>query len=245
MQTNSSNPALNKNTFATLARDGERMTLGGTVNKTAILLALSLITAMWVWGRFFEDHSTASVGPLMLAGVIGGFIAALVTIFFKRAAPYTAPAYALLEGLAIGGVSAMAETRYPGIALQAVGLTFGVLFCLLAAYKMGVVRATDNFKRGVIAATGAIALLYLVDLGMMLFGHPIGFIHEGGPMGIIFSVVVVGIAAMNLVLDFDFIESGVQQGAPQYMEWYGAFGLMVTLIWLYLEILRLLGKARK
>ncbi len=241
----SGNPALNKSTFAGLEAGEEPMTLGGTVNKTAMLLALVGITAVWTWGRFFESGNAAEVLPQMWVGILGGLVVALITIFNKRIAPYTAPAYALLEGLAIGGVSAFYEARFPGIVLQAVGLTFGTLLCLLAAYRSGLIRATENFKLGVVAATGGIALLYLVDLVLLFFGHPIGFIHEGGTYGILFSVFVVVIAALNLVLDFDFIESGVAHGAPKYMEWYGAFGLLVTLIWLYLEILRLLAKSRR
>ena len=242
----SGNPALNVNTFNTTHYTGESMTLGGTVNKTAILLALVLITAIYTWGKFFEaGGNPTSILPLMWIGIIGGLIASLITVFVKKAAPYTAPLYALLEGLALGGISAFYEVKFPGIVIQAVGLTFGTLFCLLLAYQSGLIRVTENFKLGVVAATGGIALLYLVDLGFMFFGKPIGFIHEGGMFGILFSGFVVTIAALNLVLDFDFIESGVANGAPKYMEWYGAFGLLVTLVWLYLEILRLLSKARK
>ena len=168
----------------------------------------------------------------------------MITVFKKTAAPYTAPAYALLEGLALGGISATLEVRFPGIVIQAVGLTFGTLFCLLAAYRSGLIKATENFKLGVVAATGAIFVLYMVSFVMGFFGGSIGFIHESGTFGILFSAFVVVIAALNLVLDFDFIESAVEQGAPKYMEWYGAFGLLVTLVWLYLEILRLLAKSR-
>jgi uncharacterized YccA/Bax inhibitor family protein len=180
-----------------------------------------------------------------VVGCLGGLVVAFITIFFKKASPFTAPVYALLEGFAIGAVSAFAEARYPGIAMQAVGLTFGTFICLLVAYKSGLIQATENFKLGVVAATGGICIHYLVDLSMMFFGKPIGFIHEAGWTGILFSVFVVVIAALNLVMDFDFIESGVSKGAPKYMEWYGAFGLLVTLVWLYLEILRLLAKSRK
>lgn len=241
----SGNPALNKKSFETAGPITERMTLGGTVNKTAILLALVLLTSLWTWGQFYETGDPGSVMPLMWLGTLGGLVVALITIFFKRAAPFTAPAYALLEGLAIGSLSAFFEMKFPGIVIQAVGLTFGTLACLLVAYKSGLIKATENFKLGVTAATGGIALLYLVDLGMMFFGKPIGFIHEGGFYGILFSVFVVIIAALNLVMDFDFIESGVEAGSPKYMEWYAAFGLLVTLIWLYLEILRLLAKSRR
>ena len=241
----SGNPALNSKTFAVNVQTDEKMTLGGTVNKTAILLALVLITAAWTWGKFFETENRTMVLYLMGAGVLGGLVVGLITVFFKQTAPYTAPLYALLEGLAVGGISATFEAEFQGIVIQAVCLTFGTLLCLLVAYKSGLIKATENFKLGVVSATGAIALLYLVDLAFMFFGKPIGFIHEGGLYGILFSMFVVLMAALNLVLDFDFIESGVENGSPKYMEWYAAFGLLVTLIWLYLEILRLLAKLRK
>ena len=240
----SGNPVLKSDSFD-IAPQGARMTLGGTVNKTAILLALLLITAGVTWGRFY-DHGgdPASVMPLVLGGAIGGFIFCLVTVFKKEWGAVTAPIYALLEGLVLGGLSAIFEAKYQGIVIQAVGLTLGTLAALLLAYKSGLIKATENFKLGIVAATGGIALLYLVNLVMSLFGHPIGFIHESGPLGIAFSGFVVVIAALNLVLDFDFIEGGVENGAPKYMEWYGAFGIMVTLVWLYIEILNLLSKLR-
>lgn len=241
----SGNPALNKKTFEDLAPAGARMTLSGTVNKTAMLLALMLITAGWTWGRFLETQDASAITPLIAIGGIGGFIVGLFTAFVKKAAPYTAPIYALLEGLFVGGVSAFFEVKFPGIVIQAVSLTFGTLFCLLLAYKSGLIKATENFKLGVTAATGAIAVLYLVNFVMSFFDMSIGFIHESGWFGILFSAFVVVIAALNLVMDFDFIESGVEYGCPKYMEWYGAFGLLVTLIWLYLEILRLLAKLKE
>lgn len=247
------NPALSNKVFSDVERSGPPMTLSGTVNKTAMLLALSLITAMITWGMAWESIQAAQSGgemnpmltPLMIGGAIGGFVLALICIFKKTAAPIVAPLYALAEGLFLGAVSAFFEIRFPGIVMQAVGLTFGTLFALLLAYRSGLIKATENFKLGVVAATGAIALLYLVNLGMHLFGFEgMGFIHDSGPIGIGFSLVVVVIAALNLVLDFDFIENGVAYGAPKYMEWYAAFGLMVTLVWLYLEMLRLLSKLR-
>jgi uncharacterized YccA/Bax inhibitor family protein len=241
----SGNPALSDHAFRGLGRAGERMTLGGTVNRTAIMLALMLITAGWTWNQFYSGGDPAAVMPYMWLGIIGGLIAALVTAFKKTWAPVTAPIYALLEGFAVGGISAIFEARFPGIVVQAVGLTFGTLAALLVAYRSGLIRATENFKLGVVAATGGIFLVYLVDIILRVFGIGIPFIHESGAFGIGFSVFVVIIAALNLVLDFDFIESGVVQGAPKYMEWYGAFALMVTLIWLYLEILRLLAKTRR
>jgi uncharacterized YccA/Bax inhibitor family protein len=245
----SGNPALRADTFldtasgALVDRGAGTMSLNGTVNRTALLLVITFATAMFTWSRVGADPT--SVGLYALVGAGGGFVVALATIFRKQWAPMTAPLYAALEGLAIGAVSALMELRYPGIVVQAVGLTFGTLAALLIAYRTGLVRATENFKLGVVAATGGVALLYLADVVMGLFGHPVAFIHEGGIAGIGFSAVVVVIAALNLVLDFDFIEEGVARGAPRYMEWYAAFSLMVTLVWLYLEILRLLGKSRR
>lgn len=241
----SGNPVLTDDTFRSVPRSGEPMTLGGTVNRTAIMLALVLITAAWTWNQFYVSQNPAAVAPYMWIGLIGGLILALVTVFKKTWAPITAPIYALLEGLALGGISAVFEARFPGIVLQAVGLTFGTLAALLVAYRTGLIKVTDNFRLGVVAATGGIFVVYLVDMVLRLFGVNIPFIHEGGMIGIGFSIFVVIIAALNLVLDFDFIESGVSARAPKYMEWFGAFALMVTLIWLYLEILRLLAKTRR
>jgi len=182
--------------------------------------------------------------PWVFGGSIGGLIVALITVFKKQWASISAPVYALLEGLALGGISSIFEAQFPGIVMQAVGLTFGTLFCLLLAYKSGMIKATENFKMGVVAATGGIFLVYMVSWVLGMFSVRIPFIHESGLMGIGFSLFVVVIASLNLVLDFDFIESGAAQGAPKYMEWYAAFGLMVTLVWLYLEILRLLAKLK-
>ena len=248
----SGNPALKDNTFLDLGtgslvrNDGEAMSLNGTVNKTALLLVLALAAALFTWGQFAAGMAAGNPGAVMpyaIGGAIGGFILALVTVFKKTWAPYTSPLYAVLQGLFLGAISAMFEMRFPGIVMQAVGLTFGTMGALLLAYRSGLIKATENFKLGVVAATGGIAVLYLVNIGMRLFGFEgMGFIHESSTMGILFSVGVVIVAALNLVLDFDFIENGVAQGAPKYMEWYAAFGLLVTLVWLYLEILRLLSK---
>ena len=246
-----SNPALGRNTFRDLAGGGyggaidvsERMTVGGTVNKTGILLICAVASAAWTWHLFLESHDMASVAPLMTLGFIGGFILAMVTIFKKEWSAVTAPIYALLEGLALGGVSALFDVRYPGIAMQAVGLTFGTLFVLLLAYKAGIIRVTQKFRLGVIAATGGIMIFYLAEWVLSMFHlNPFGVLNGSGMIGIGFSLFIVGIAALNLVLDFDFIEQGAAYGAPRYMEWYGAFGIMVTLVWLYLEMLRLLSK---
>ncbi|HEX6736994.1 MAG TPA: Bax inhibitor-1/YccA family protein [Vicinamibacteria bacterium] len=235
----SGNPALGESAFRGLAGTGEGvMTLQGTVNKTGLSLLIVLAGAAITWNL----GNPGLRALLVLGGALGGLVLALIISFKKTAAPYLTPVYAFLEGLLLGGVSAMYQARYEGIVILAVGLTLGTMAALLAAYSARLIRATENFKLGVFAATGGIALLYLVSMVMGIFGARIPYIHESGPIGIGFSLVVVVIAALNLVLDFDFIERGSASGAPKYMEWYGAFGLLVTLIWLYLELLRLLSK---
>ena len=237
----SGNPALTADTFATFpaVADDQAMTIGGTVNKTALSLLILLIAANFVWNRGASDPL---LWTLTLVGVIGGFLVAIATVFKQTWAPLTTPLYAGLEGLALGGISVVFEATYPGIVSQAVFLTFGTLGALLAAYRSGVIRATENFKLGVVAATGGIALLYGLSFILGFFGMSVPLIHSSGTFGILFSIFVVVIAALNLVLDFDFIEQGAERRAPKYMEWYGAFGLLVTLVWLYLEILHLLAK---
>jgi uncharacterized YccA/Bax inhibitor family protein len=248
----SGNPVLNDKTFTRhidLTGD-DRMTLMGTVHKTAALLILLVLTASYTWSLVMgvndEGQLVAAPGIFgyMIGGAIGGLIFALITCFKPTWAPITAPLYAAAQGLFIGAISAFAESRFPGIVLQAVGLTFGTLFALLGAYRSGLIKATENFKLGVCAATGGIMLIYLATFILGIFGVHIPFIHGSGLFGIGFSAFVVVIAALNLVLDFDFIENGADHGAPKYMEWVGAFGLMVTLVWLYIEILHLLMKLR-
>jgi len=241
-----SNPALGDNTFTGFGRVAreEQMTIQGTVNKSLLLVLCVLITAVWTWNIFYRTMTPQAVMPLLVIGAIGGFIVALVTVFKQTWAPVTAPLYALLEGLVIGGISSVAEAQFPGIVIQAVGLTFGTCLALLLAYKSRMIRVTENFRLGVVAATGGIALFYLFTILLGFFGVRIPLIYQSGPVGIIFSLIVVVIAALNLVLDFDFIEQGAAAGAPRFMEWYAAFGLMVTLIWLYIEILNLLMKLR-
>ena len=240
------NPALNDATFSGIGRAeaGATMTIQGTVNKTIALLLLLILPASWTWRLYYTPEGQQALLPWMLGGVLGGLVVAVILVFKKTWAPVLAPAYALLEGLALGGISSVFEARYPGIVIQAVGLTFGTLFALLMAYKSGLIRATENFKLGVAAATGGIFVFYLVTMVLGFFNIRIPYIHESGMIGIGFSLFVVVVAALNLVLDFDFIESGARHGAPRYMEWYGSFGLLVTLVWLYLEILRLLAKMR-
>ena len=250
----SGNPVLKDSTFldlgsgAVVSRDAGAMTLNGTVNKTGFLLLLTVVTATFAWSQALITGPDGQPVPApglmvyMLGGAIGGLVLALITAFKKTWAPVTAPLYALVEGFFLGAISALYNHLYEGIVFQAVLLTFGTLFALLFAYRSGLVRATENFKLGVMAATGGIFLVYLASMVLRLFGINIPFIHDSGLIGIGFSLFVVVIAALNLVLDFDFIETGVEQGAPKYMEWYGAFGLVVTLVWLYVEFLRLLAK---
>tara|TARA_B100000902_G_C27175014_1_gene845883 strand:- start:54 stop:785 length:732 start_codon:yes stop_codon:yes gene_type:complete len=235
----SGNPALSKKTFENLiTTNNEVMTLDGAVNKTAFSMGILLLAAYYTYTNAIMDY--------VIIGFIGGFILALVTIFKKEWSPTTVPIYALLEGLALGGISKMYANAFePGIVPQAIILTLGILFALLFAYKSKIIRATENFKLGVFAATAGIGLVYLVSFFMSMFGSgglPIMNPSNASMLSIGFSLFVVVIASLNLVMDFDFIEEGAANGAPKYMEWYGAFGLLVTLIWLYLEILRLLAK---
>lgn len=242
----SSNPALASETFTKEASKevgtDQAMTVNGAVWKTFFLLILMLFPATYTWGLFAAG---TSVTAYMWGGAIGGLVVALVTVFKKPWSPYTAPLYAVLEGLFLGGISAFFEQQFQGIVFQAVGLTFGTLFTLLAAYQTGLIQVTQKFRTGVMAATGGVAVFYLLSFVLGMFGVQIPLIHSSGLFGIGFSVVVVIIAALNLVLDFDFIYRGAQANAPKYMEWFAAFGLMVTLIWLYIEILRLLSKIRR
>ena len=233
----SGNPALNSKVFKNLSGTSrETMTLNGTVNKTGVSLLLLFVCACYT-------YQTANTNFIWF-GLIGGFITAIVTIFKKEWAPYTVPAYAVLEGLALGGISAIYNHMYTGIVQQAIFLTFGVFCALLFAYKSRIIKPTENFKLGIFAATAGIAVVYLISFIMSLFGSGLSIMNpqNASLMSIGFSFFVVVIAALNLVLDFDFIEEASEMGLPKYMEWYGAFGLLVTLVWLYLEILRLLAK---
>lgn len=240
------NPALNQNTFTDVqsARTGGVMTIQGTVNKTAILLALVVAAAAYTW-RLYYTGDAEQLMPFTIGGAIGGFIVGMVTCFKKDWSPVTAPIYAVCEGLFIGGISAILDQRYPGIALEAVMLTFGTLAGLLGAFKMGIITASPAFKRGVIAATFGIALVYLVTFVLGLCHVPVSFMYDSSPLSIGISIFVVIIAALNLVIDFDFIQQGASVGAPKFLEWYAAFGLLVTLVWLYIEILRLLSKLNR
>lgn len=237
-----SNPALSDKIFSEAEQDlrsadsNQVMTLDGTVNKTAISILLVAISA-------YITYSRPELYVLSMPAAILGFIIAMVTIFKKTWAPYTTPAYAIVEGVLLGAISAYASQAYPGIVFQAVSLTFGTLFALLLAYRSGLIKATENFKLGVVAATGGIALVYIASFILSFFGIQMSFLHNSSMLSIGISCFVIVIAALNLVLDFDFIENAAESGrAPKYMEWYGAFGLLITLVWLYIEILRLLMK---
>ncbi|MGM0613515.1 MAG: Bax inhibitor-1/YccA family protein [Bacteroidota bacterium] len=245
--TRSTNPALTKELFkarSNTSTQEETMTIEGTVNKTLIMFLLLAVGAYYTWRLFFNaatpEAGASAVVTWIAIGGIGGFITALITIFKKTLASITAPIFAVLEGLFIGGISAFFEARFPGIVMQAVALTFGVLLVLLAAYKSGLIKVTQKFRAGVVAATGAVFLVYLLSIILQLFGVQVA-LFQPTLLGIGISVVIVIIAALNLVLDFDFIYKGAQAGAPKHLEWFGAFGLILTLVWLYIEILRLLS----
>lgn len=241
----SSNPALLNNPFSGfgLVSESNAMTIRGTVNKTLILLLLVLLPATWVWRQFYlAGQNVSAVQTWMMIGLISGFILSLVTIFKKNWAPIAAPLYAVAEGLFLGGISSIFEQSYPGIVVQAISLSIATLMVMLVAYQGGWIRPTERFKWGVVAATGAIAFVYFVAIILGFFNINTPFITGNSIFSIFFSIFVVGIAALNFILDFDFIQQGSRAGIPKYMEWYGAFALMVTLIWLYIEILRLLAK---
>lgn len=241
-----SNPALKDEYFQrNPALTGEgTMTIQGTAAKSLLLLLLATFSAAFTWREYMSGNAGILM-PAILVGGIGGFILALVTIFKPRFAPVTAPLYAVFEGLLLGAISARYDARWAGLPIQAVGLTLMVFLAMLTVYRTGLIKVTEKFRFGIAAATGGIMLFYLLSFVLAMFGVRIPMIHESGMVGIGFSLIVVTVAALNLVLDFDFIERGAAARAPGYMEWYGAFGLLVTLIWLYLEMLRLLSKIQR
>ncbi|RIW17491.1 Bax inhibitor-1/YccA family protein [Algoriphagus lacus] len=245
----SGNPALTKDTFNDLEKvvqgDENIMTLQGTVNKTGLLLLAVIVPALYTWNLFTTTLDFATITPYLWTGTIGGLILAFIIVFNMDWSPFLAPVYAILQGLCLGGFSAAINHNFPGIVMQALLLTFGICMVLLIIYKLKIIKPTENFKLIVASATGGLAMYYLVNIGLSFAGVELPFIHENNTGGIIFSLFAVVLASMNLVVDFDFIEQGVEGRAPKYMEWYGAFGLMVTIIWLYVEILRLLAKSRK
>ena len=254
------NPALNERTFAPerirtidpgRLEGGvideawrERMTLDGVVVRSLTLFPILLITGYFAWQSVDRGDGTVAFPGWLLIAVLGGLGVAILTIFKPKLSPITAPIYAAIEGLVLGAISAVYESAYDGIVLQAVMLTAGVFVLMLTLFSKRIITVDDKFRRGVMMATGAVFRVYMITLVLNLFGASVPYIHDSGPVGILFSLVVVGIASANLLLDFDLIEKGIQAGAPKWMEWYAAFGLLVTLVWLYLELLRLLSKLR-
>ena len=239
----SANPALKEGTFTGIRAgvNEPAMTLQGTTTKSLVLVLLTVFSAAFTWTAV-AGGNVGILGPAALVGGLGGFIVALVTIFKPRLSPYTAPIYAALEGLLLGAISSLYNTRFAGIPMQAVALTFGVFLVMLTIYRLGIIKVTERFRMGIVAATGGIMVMYLLSFILSFFGVQMNFLHDSSPLSIGISLVIVAVAAFNLMLDFDFIERGVANRAPKYMEWYGAFGLLVTLVWLYLELLRLLSK---
>lgn len=239
----SGNPALNKNTFNNLPKENlNPMTLEGTASKSLILLALAFGVGVYAWQMTIKNPEQALT--IALVSIVAALVVAIITIFKKSFSPVTAPIYAVLEGFALGAISQIYESEFQGIVLQALLLTTGIFVSMLLLYLFKIIKATENFKLGVAAATGGIAIYYLIGLGMSFFGKTIPLVASNSVYGIGFTAIVIVIAALNLVVDFDFIENGVEKKAPKYMEWYASFGLFVTVVWLYLEILRLLAKAR-
>lgn len=246
-----SNPTLNEGAFRRMTVAGvadNAFTVNGVIGKTTILLALVLASAIFMWSRVqASPGDLGSLMPILIGCSLGGFVLCLIVSFVPATAPFLGPVYALVQGAVLGTISSAFELspKYEGLTMQAVALTFGVFMAMLLAYRAGLIKATEKFKSVVIGATIGICFTYLISLGLRMFGIQMPFIHDATPIGIGFSLFVVVLAALNLILDFDFIDQAAQQGAPKKMEWYGAFGLTVTLIWLYIEILRLLAKLRR
>lgn len=243
-----SNPILKEKAFNKEASfvHTSSMTVNGTIQKTGILLLILMIAASYTWGIFFNsgdmENAMGSMGPWVIGGALGGFAVAIVMMFMKKYAGFLAPIYAVLEGVFLGAISAIFESMYPGIVMNAVLGTFATFLVMLFTYRTGLIKVTEKFKSIIFVATGAIAMMYLLSWIMGMFGVGMSFLHDSSMLSIGISVFVIVIAALNLLLDFDFIEKGSAMGAPKYMEWYGAFGLLVTLVWLYIEFLRLLSK---
>jgi uncharacterized YccA/Bax inhibitor family protein len=244
----SGNPALKESKFqgAITGDQSAVMTSKGTLNKFFFLFFMVMASAVFTWNAFSEG---VNVFPWMIGAAIGGLVVALILAFKPHLGAYLAPPYGLLEGVFVGGISAIYSDAFskiaPGIVMQAVVLTFGTVIAMYVLYRTKVIQATERFKSIVFTATAGIAIFYVIAIVLRMFNVNIAFLHEGSMIGILFSVFVVSIAALNLILDFDRIEQGVAMGAPKYMEWYGAFGLLVTIVWLYIEILRLLAKLNR
>jgi uncharacterized YccA/Bax inhibitor family protein len=228
--------------MGSVASGSNVMTINGTLNKIGLMLLLLIAAAAYTWKMAMGNADPGRAGTLAVTGAIGGFIVALVTVFRPQSSPFTVPIYAILEGLFLGAISAVINAAYPGVAFQAVMLTIGTLFTMLFLYRSGRIRATPRFRRGLLMATGAVFFAYLLTWILSMFRVNVMFMHDASPVGLLINGVVLVIAALNLILDFDFIEKGAGRAAPKYMEWYGAFGMMVTLVWLYIEFLRILAR---
>lgn len=215
------------------------MTVAGTATKALAFLAICFASAGYAWKQV---EVNPSIGGWIMGASIAGLVLAFLTIFLPKWAWLTGSLYSAAQGVALGAISRILDARYPGIALQAVGLTFATTLAMLMMYTTRVIRVTPTFQRFVIAGTGALFLVYLLSWVLRMFGVPMPYLHDASPLGLLVSAVAIGLASMNLLLDFDYIEGQSERGAPKYLEWYGAFGLMVTLVWLYIEILRLLAK---
>ncbi|MDE3234973.1 MAG: Bax inhibitor-1/YccA family protein [Bacteroidota bacterium] len=248
----SGNPTLsqkffNKTANASLQAQGI-MSVRGTLNKFGFLMMMVIGGAVYTW-HLYDTGNPTLMSTLMMVGIFGGLIAALGITFKPTWAGYLAPAYGILEGFFIGGLSAVMndafKEKYPGLIMQAVGLTFGVAIAMFLLYNFRIIKATEKFKSIIITATMGIAIFYLLSMVVRMFGVNMPFLYDASPLGIGISLFVVAIAALNLIIDFDMIERGSEMGAPRYMEWYGAFGLLVTLVWLYIEILKLLSRFAK
>lgn len=223
----------------------ERMTARGSVGKTFALLFIAVAAASLPVARYYDTGSLDSTAPYLIGGLIGGLIFALITVFKPKAAPWTAPIYAGLEGLFLGAISTVFEAQYPGIVIQAIGLTFAVTLVMLFLYQTRIIKVTAKLRAGIIGATLGVLVFYVVVLLLALVGVNVGVLFDSGPLAIVISLAITAIAAANLLLDFDFIEHGEKEGAPKYMEWFAAFGLMVTLVWLYIRMLNLLAQLRR
>lgn len=236
--TSSSNPVLSEESFRKEAGiiTGQTMTVSGAVQKSFVLAGLLLVVGAW---SFANPNPT-----FMWVGIIGGLAAVIISAFKKEWSPYLAPAYAILKGLALGVITYMYASAYSGIFFNAITLTVALLLVMLFLYQTRIIKVTEKLRSGIIMATVAIFAVYMINIVMGFFGAQMPFLHESGIMGIGISLFIVGIASLNLLLDFDMFEKGEQYGAPRYMEWFAALGLLVTLVWLYLEILRLLSKLR-
>lgn len=239
-----SNPMTQEKIYDGAVLDGEPMTVSGAVNKTIILLLTTFAVGVFSWTQAFNGYMDKVI-MLMWGGIIAGFILAIILRFKPQNAKVLSVAYAVCEGLAIGGLSAMYEMQLKGIVANAALITFLTLFMMLMLYKTGIIRATDTFKKVIFTATASIMVFYLVSIVISFFSPNFISIWNTGMLGIVLSVVFCAVAALNFILDFDFIEQGARNMAPKYFEWFGAFSLLVTIVWLYLELLRLLAQLSK